>query len=749
MYTSDIIRKLFINFFTNYNHKLYASANLLKSDTTLFNIAGMQQFRKYFLEEEVPIDKSIITIQKCLRIGGNKCDIENIGKTGRHCTYFEMGGNFSFGSYFNKEAIELAYKFLTEVLEFPKEHLYFTTHITDTSSFDIWNNIAHNKVIALDSDDNFWSAGTYGPCGPCTEIFFDTSQTTASLDIFREDIIKDNTRFLEIWNIVLISFNKTSEALVPLEIKKIDTGFGLERMTAVYNFIHNITNITNLSLLDNYSTDLLDSIYNVAYQDTQNEQKAKILADHSRSIIHLLNENLIPGNNGREYVLRKLIRRMIVISKNLKSIFDAAYNRYIYENKYEIIQSEVSLFENTLRQGLLYLSENELNEYNIFKLYETYGIPLEISYVLAEERNILINKEIVNQYLQNHVNKSKKITLNIDSPCEIHCYDKSSMYATVIDIIEQGEYVYLVTDKSCFYAESGGQVGDIGIFQKDKEVIQIINTLKSPISFDRYAVLHVTKNKGAIEINNQIFMQIDKEYRNGNTRAHSSIHLCIEPLLRDKQYKSTGSHAINDKFRFDIAIKDKIDIQTLEDNANKAINMQINSKITYEKYENIKDCVLLDNCTYGETVRVVEFSGFSKQLCGGTHVGNTSQIKRIKLLSAKSIGSGIRRIEGICGNRAIYKDDMKIEKIEEISIPQEIIIDGIKGLFILNANQNFALKKLTTFVIYNHNNKCAVIIKSEYKNIISYFQNKNFIGGGKQNIFLGNKEAMTFDNINV
>lgn len=779
--SSDLIKNKFINFFVEKGHFFHPHSPLApsESDTTLFTIAGMKQFSDYFLGHKQSPYKRIVTCQPCLRTN----DLENVGKTKRHHSFFEMLGNFTFGDYFKEDAINFAYEFLVKHLQIDFKFLYFTVFHTDLESYNIWCNlVGESRVLKMETDDNFWSAGNLGPCGPCTEIYFDTTMgKTRNLNDFKESILTGSDEFLEIWNLVFMEYEKTANGLVELKNKCVDTGMGLERITSVYE-----------KVFDNYLTSSFKPIVEKINTEAENIIASKIITDHLKAIVFLLGEGLLPSHDGRGYILRNLIRRCCLYVQKLSKYVDLTWNNLGNYNKdfvnkdeiIKIIDREEESFAKTLEKAKKMLENKEnINEQDVFMLYETYGLPLEITGEFLQKREINIDWQIVEDLKQKHSEISKqKIQINFDQVTKQLDYDTYECTAKVLflQLIEENGFLsstnssqinsrnqllhfILVSDQSCFYGKGGGQEGDRGeiIFKNNK--IEVYDTIRQKISNDEYILLHFCKLiDGEIKVGDSIEMKIDRNLRQSRTRAHSGTHLFVDYFIKNHNFEVCGSFVDEDYFRIDLNIGNEKNLKEIAQNAieyvKNIIAKSINSLITYENFQDVKDITIKEHFNYGSVVRIIDFPGCSKQLCGGTHVKNTSEIENIAIKRITAKQAGVRRIECFTGQLALdlinnnknQDENKKIESKNENKFEIISLTEFAKFVFIeLNYyNSSFHNKMIEKYgdlpiVIIINNEKTSLILSNINDSIISIVKAKfSLNGGGKFIVHLGSKELI-------
>jgi alanyl-tRNA synthetase len=771
MHASQYIKQQFIDYFKKKHHYHHKHSPLAPSeyDTTMFTIAGMKQFTDFFLGKRTSEYSRICSVQPCLRVN----DIDNVGYTKRHHTFFEMLGNFSFGDYFKEEAIAFAYEFLINILKLDVNYMYFTVYHNDNDSYRIWSEkVGENRVIKIETDDNFWRAGEFGPCGPCTEIYFDTGLGhLQNKDFVKQSMIKGEDRFLEIWNLVFMQYNQDKNGLHELPRKCVDTGMGLERITSVY-----------MRVFDNFKTDLLSPIMEKIITVIHNLTHAKIVADHMKSIVFLIGEGVIPSNEGQGYILRNLIRRANIFYKNLESLTEVTLSCLSdYKEDFldidkikNVIKVEEVSFGIALKNSLEMLDKLDvITPADIFKLHDTYGLPIEVSRQILHDRNISIDWNEVEELKKQHsLTSKKKISINFDRTTKQldysinHCDAEILFLASLEDdlltnaevkSISNGLFI-MATDQSCFYGRGGGQEGDKGIISNNSFTADVIDTIKQKISATSYILLHICKVKhGTLRVNDHIFMQLNQELRNARTRAHSATHIFGEYLIRKYKYKVAGSFVDNDYLRIDLDVHDRSNLKDLADEAieytKNAIQQSINSIIQYENFEDLSDDILFgEKFNYGEIVRVVNFPGISKQLCGGTHVKNTSDIGEIVIIKESSIRKGTRRLELLTHNRAKeYMLNDNINQSEAKKTESFVIIEthDLKhgGILIIGEGEHQAkmMKSLSKYQEYNfiillcystHNTK-FVLWNCDNDIINQLKQRYELKGGGKDIINLG------------
>ena len=690
---SSEVRKTFLDFFKEKNHELVKSSPLIPQNdsTLLFTNAGMIQFKDVFLGAEKTPFKRATSSQKCIRAGGKHNDLENVGYTLRHHTFFEMLGNFSFGDYFKEDAIKFAWELLTERYELPQEKLWITVHIDDDESEDIWLNkigVPKERVNRLD-EDNFWSMGDTGPCGPCSEIFYDHGS-----DFLGDPPAEGNEsgdRYIEIYNLVFMQFDRDANGnMAPLPKPSVDTGMGFERITAVMQN-------TN----DNYKTDIFDNLIKTIAKKLKvndiSDPSLRVIADHLRSSSFLLSDGVIIGNEGRSYVLRRIIRRALrhayklnteenhILSKSANELIDNLGSAYpeLIKNKNLIkdsLENEENQFSNTLRTGMSLLEEklNSLKEKIIpgelaFKLYDTYGFPLDMTLDLAREKDLEVDVDEYENLMDNQRKRAKESSsfesllpssIDLDKETNFLGYQQDVCEAQIklifkngleVEEVDSGECLF-ITDKTPFYAESGGQIGDSGFIKADIGLAKVKDTQKTGGYFIHFAEVE----KGSFKKSQNVLMEIETDKRKKIVSNHSATHLMHASLrnILGKHVEQKGSLVNEEKLRFDFShdkALTKKEIIEIENQVNEIIRKDIKTEVFESTYdEAIKlGALAFFGEKYGDTVRVLKIGGdFSTELCGGTHVKSTSEIKLFKIVSESSISSGVRRIEAVSNSLA-------------------------------------------------------------------------------------------------
>ncbi|EER55861.1 alanine--tRNA ligase [Neisseria flavescens SK114] len=697
------LRQKFLKFFESKGHTIVRSSSLVPHDdpTLLFTNAGMNQFKDVFLGFDKRPYNRATTAQKCVRAGGKHNDLENVGYTARHHTFFEMMGNFSFGDYFKRDAIHFAWEFLTspEWLNIPKDKLLATVYAEDDEAYNIWLNeigmpaerivrIGDNKGAKYASD-NFWQMGDTGPCGPCSEIFYDHGEEIwGGIPGSPEE---DGDRWIEIWNCVFMQFNRDEQGnMNPLPKPSVDTGMGLERMAAVMQHVHS-----------NYEIDLFQDLLKAVARETgaafsMEEPSLKVIADHIRSCSFLIADGVLPSNEGRGYVLRRIIRRAVrhgyklgqskpffhkLVADLVKEMGDAYPE--LKEKQAQIeeaLKNEESRFAQTLETGMALLENalakgsKKLDGEIIFKLYDTYGFPYDLTADICRERNIELDeagfeREMEAQRARARAAQSFKANAQLPydgQDTEFKGYSERQTESKVLALYKDGEQVNelnegdegaVVIDFTPFYAESGGQVGDVGYIFAGENRFEVHDTQKIKAAvFGQFGV----QTSGRLKVGDSVTAKVDDEIRNANMRNHSATHL-MHKALRDvlgEHVEQKGSLVTAESTRFDISHPQAVtaeEIAEVERRVNEAIlaNVAVNAAIMSMEDAQKTGAMMLFGEKYGDEVRVLQMGGFSTELCGGTHVSRTGDIGLFKIISEGGIAAGVRRIEAITGLNAL------------------------------------------------------------------------------------------------
>ena len=702
------IRDAFLNYFAGKQHKIMPSSSLVPGNdpTLLFTNAGMVQFKDVFLGEDKRDYNRAVSSQRCVRAGGKHNDLENVGYTARHHTFFEMLGNFSFGDYFKRDAIAFAWQFLTEVLELPKDRLWVTVHISDDEAADIWVNdigVDPARLSRLD-EDNFWQMGDTGPCGPCTEIFWDHGEDIPGGPPGSED--DDLDRYIEIWNLVFMQFERDSSGkMTPLPKPSIDTGMGLERIAAVMQGVHN-----------NYDIDLFQHLIKsaatvVGCTDLQ-ENSLKVIADHIRSCAFLVVDGVQPSNEGRGYVLRRIIRRALRHGHNLGAsgsffhklvgplaeVMGEAYPELVSmaDQIAAVLKKEEEQFARTLDKGmgvleagLAELSGTVLPGELIFQLYDTFGFPTDLTNDVAREKGYSLDMAGYEKCMDEQRTRARSSsqfnldysdTIRVDGATEFCGYDALENTASVVSLqvagdavetVSEDAEVMVILDKTVFYAESGGQVGDSGYLHSDSGKIEIVDCQKSG---DHH--LHIGRVlSGQISTGQQIVAKVDNKVRQATALNHSATHLMHAALQQvlGEHVTQKGSLVNSERLRFDFSHNEAVSaeqIRQIEHIVNRQIllNSSVDTAVMSMEDAKAKGATALFGEKYADEVRVLSMGGdFSVELCGGTHVARTGDIGLLRVSGESSVAAGVRRIEAVTGEMAIALCDELQDSIKDVA----------------------------------------------------------------------------------
>ena len=713
------LREKFLKFFESKEHLRMESFPLVpKNDNSLLLInAGMAPLKPYFTGIQTPPSKRVTTCQKCIRTG----DIENVGKTSRHGTFFEMLGNFSFGDYFKNEIIPWSWEFVTQVLKLPKDKLYVTIYLEDDEAYDIWTSktdIDPNRIFRLGKDDNFWEVGTVGPCGPCTEIHFDRGVDVAPVTNVEDFVAaSDADRIVEFWNLVFIQFDKQEDgSYSPLKNKNIDTGMGLERIATIMQGVDNIFEIDTVKNILNRVSKLSGVEYG---KDSNSDVSLRIITDHVKAVTMLISDGVQPSNEGRGYVLRRLLRRAArhgrllgIKGLFLKEVVDAVIENYggsypqLVENKEyitKIITLEEERFNETIDAGMNilsgYISELEkagtkvLSGEKAFKLYDTYGFPIELTEEILEEKEMSVDSEEFKKEMEAQRERarsargetsymgSEEVPINkvkADVETEFVGYTdtvatgKVAILATDEEFVEElseGDKGYILTDKTPFYAEMGGQIGDTGIIEGQNGSASVYNTKKN---VGGKTIHYVEVKAGTIKNGDIVTLTVDKFRRRSVCKNHTATHM-LQAALKEivgSHIHQAGSYVDNERLRFDFTHFQALtaeEIEKVEDLVNEKIMEvdPVSTKLMTIDEAKASGATALFDEKYGDKVRVVSAGEFSKELCGGTHVSNVGEVGFFKIVSETGVAAGIRRIEALTGRNAIRYMEEKQRLLKE------------------------------------------------------------------------------------
>ena len=708
MMKSADIRDAFLNYFGDKQHQIIPSSSLVPDNdpTLLFTNAGMVQFKDVFLGADKRGYNRAVSSQRCVRAGGKHNDLENVGYTARHHTFFEMLGNFSFGDYFKRDAIFYAWEFLTTVLELPKERLWVTVHISDDEAADIWINeigVDPARLSRLD-EDNFWQMGDTGPCGPCTEIFWDHGDHIPGGPPGSPDDELD--RYIEIWNLVFMQFERDAAGnMTPLPKPSIDTGMGLERVAAVMQGVHN-----------NYDIDLFQSLIKAAAKATGckdlQDNSLKVIADHIRSCAFLVVDGVEPSNEGRGYVLRRIIRRALrhgynlgasgsffyKLVKALGKVMGEAYPELVKDGQHisDVIKKEEEQFARTLDKGmgvleaaLSALTGTELPGTLVFQLYDTYGFPTDLTNDIAREKGFTLDMKGYEACMEEQRTRARAASqfnldhtesIRVEGSTEFCGYDGTELASTIIGLYTEGEAVQsaskgtdviVILDKTVFYAESGGQVGDTGVISKGSAKIAIADCRK--VGNHHIHIGHIVS--GEFAIGDEVDGQVDQALRQATALNHSATHLLHEALRKvlGDHVKQKGSLVDSERLRFDFSHGEAVSpeqIRKIEHIVNSEVlkNTEVTTAVMGMEDAKAKGAMALFGEKYGDSVRVVSIGAeFSVELCGGTHVSRTGDIGLLKVSGETSVAAGVRRIESVTGMKALEFCDNQQDSITDIA----------------------------------------------------------------------------------
>jgi alanyl-tRNA synthetase len=702
------IREAFLAYFESQVHTRVASSSLVPGNdpTLLFTNAGMNQFKDTFLGDDPRSYVRATSSQRCVRAGGKHNDLENVGYTARHHTFFEMLGNFSFGDYFKREAIEFAWNFLTGTLGLPPEKLWVTVHVSDDEAEQIW--IEHigfpkERISRLD-EDNFWQMGDTGPCGPCSEIFYDHGEDVPGGPPGSED--EDLDRYIEIWNLVFMQFNRDSSGeMHPLPKPSVDTGMGLERIAAVMQGVHS-----------NYEIDLFQALITeaarVLHVDDLENNSLRVIADHIRACAFLVADGVLPGNEGRGYVLRRIIRRAIrhgnklgasapffykLVPTLVQQMGDAYPEQVKVQPQVEkALLTEEEQFAKTLDHGMQILEEAladldgaEIPGDVVFKLYDTYGFPTDLTNDIARERDLSLDMDgyeaaMAEQRTRSQESGSFKVDYNdvlkLEGHTEFTGYDKLSGQGTVTALLRDGEAVdalgtdeagVVVLSNTPFYGESGGQVGDTGYLSAEGMRLEVTNTTKGS---DQH-LHHVKVLQGSVSVGDTLQTQVDNALRQRTRLNHSATHLLHAALRRElgDHVQQKGSLVDSERLRFDFSHFEGVtdeQLKTIETMVNDQVraNTEVLTRLMNMDEAVAAGAMALFGEKYGDEVRVLSMGedDFSVELCGGTHVARTGDIGLVRITSESGVASGVRRIEGVTGSGALALMDQAEQRLAAV-----------------------------------------------------------------------------------
>ena len=730
---SSKIRRTFLEYFKGHGHTVVKSSSLVPKDdpTLLFTNAGMVQFKDVFLGLERKPYVRAASCQKCVRAGGKHSDLENVGHTPRHHTFFEMLGNFSFGDYFKREAIGFAWELLTEVFHLPAERLWVTVYEEDDEALDLWVSevgVPRDKVVKLGEKDNFWSMGDTGPCGPCSEVLYDLGGEGPTL---AED--PDSERYLELWNLVFMQYNRDADGnLSPLPRPSIDTGMGLERIASVLQGVRS-----------NYDTDLFRDIIGEVERvcgrpygrDRADDVSMRVVADHARAVTFLIADGVVPSNEGRGYVLRRILRRAVrhlrrlgvgqpalyVMTEVVKDIMAEAYPELEERIEFvkEVVKGEEERFFETIDRGLEILAE-ELARHRralpgevAFKLYDTYGFPLDLTEDIARESGISVDREGFEREMARQRERSRSAWKAQESEALTPIYkvvfegglvvqftgyerleDEGEIKVlirgdTPVDEAREGETVELITDRTPFYGESGGQVGDRGTIEAPDGSARVVDT-KRPLPT---LIVHLaTVTRGVLRVGDSVRLAVDRAHRQGAMAHHTATHI-LHAVLREivgDHVQQAGSLVAPERLRFDFTHFTPLDHETvarIEEVINSRVRLDdevvVETNVPYEEAIRSGATAIFEE-KYGDRVRVVTIGDYSKELCGGTHLHTTGEAGLIKIVHETASAAGVRRIEAVAGEAAWRHLKDKESRLHEaaavLRVPEGELVARLKKL---------------------------------------------------------------------
>ncbi len=738
------IRQKFLNYFQSQGHQIVASSSLVPANdpTLLFTNAGMVQFKDLFLGNEVRSYNRATTSQRCVRAGGKHNDLENVGYTARHHTFFEMLGNFSFGDYFKREATRFAWDFLTKELGLAPEKLWVTVYQDDDEAADIWLKeigVSAERFSRLGEKDNFWAMGDTGPCGPCTEIFYDHGPDVAGGPPGSPD--EDGDRYIEIWNLVFMQYDRQPDGtLIPLPKPSVDTGMGLERLAAVLQHVHS-----------NYEIDLFQALLTAAAKitgttDTSNTS-LRVIADHIRSCSFLVVDGVLPSNEGRGYVLRRIIRRAVRHGYQLgvKELFFYRLVDALVEQMGEaypeltarqavvakVLQEEEQQFARTLENGMVILKDaiaglkdKVVPGETVFRLYDTFGFPVDLTADVAREHGLTIDQEGFDAAMEvqkqqaraaGKFNAVEKLVIDVKQGTEFTGYDRLDGQANVLAIYRDGQQVeaiagegdaLLILDSSPFYAESGGQVGDKGVLRcnigaSNETLFDVVDTQKQGEHFIHKGVLR----SGTLKQGDQVTTLVGNENRAAIALNHSATHLlhaALRKVLGD-HVTQKGSLVTADRLRFDFSHQAAMSASELAEvealvNAEILKNTAVSKQVMSIDEAMNAGAMALFGEKYGEEVRVVSMGEFSTELCGGTHVERTGDIGLFKFVGESGIAAGVRRVEAVTGQGALaivaQQESMLRQLAEVVKTNSDSLVEKVQQLMQSNKGLEKELEQL-------------------------------------------------------
>ncbi|WP_151703235.1 alanine--tRNA ligase [Nitrincola alkalilacustris] len=737
--TSAQIRQAFLDYFNQQGHEIVPSSSLIPGNdpTLLFTNAGMVQFKDVFLGTDKRSYSRAVTSQRCVRAGGKHNDLENVGYTARHHTFFEMLGNFSFGDYFKPEAIRFAWTFLTEVMGLPKERLWVTVHHSDDEAEKIWKEeigVDPERFSKLD-EDNFWSMGDTGPCGPCTEIFFDHGPEVAGGPPGSPD--EDGDRYIEIWNIVFMQYNRSGDgSMTPLPKPSVDTGMGLERVSAVLQHVHS-----------NYEIDLFQSLLKAAaavlgYQDTTHKS-LRVIADHIRSSVFLVIDGVVPSNEGRGYVLRRIIRRAIRHGNKLGAR-DAFFHKLVaalvaemgeaypelvrmQAQVEQVLLKEEQQFARTLENGMSILEQaiadlqgRIIPGDTVFKLYDTYGFPVDLTADVAREHDLTLDMDGFEREMEQQKARARaagqfnvdyNAQLDIEGETRFSGYEALEDRSTVLALFRDGQEVkqlaageagMVVLENTAFYAESGGQVGDAGYLRWDRGQFVVNDCTKE----SGHHLHHGQLAEGVLSVGDTVITEVDRGRRQATALNHSATHLlhaALRQVLGDHVLQK-GSLVDAERLRFDFSHFEAVtpdQLREIEALVNDQIRMNnaVETEVMSLEDAKAKGAMALFGEKYDNDVRVLRMGEFSIELCGGTHAARTGDIGLLKITAESGIAAGVRRIEAVTGVNALARLEEAENTINEIAAllkgSKNLVLDKVRALHERNRQLEKEIERLS------------------------------------------------------
>jgi alanyl-tRNA synthetase len=707
--TSNELRTAFLEFFREHGHEIVASSPLVPGNdpTLLFTNAGMVQFKDVFLGDDKRNYNRAVTSQRCVRAGGKHNDLENVGYTARHHTFFEMLGNFSFGDYFKEEAIRFAWAFLTETLGLPEEKLWVTVYEEDDEAADIWlktMKVDPNRFSRMGKKDNFWAMGDTGPCGPCSEIFYDHGPDVPGGPPGSPD--EDGDRYVEIWNLVFMQFDRSADGtMTPLPKPSVDTGMGLERAAAVMQGVHS-----------NYDIDLFANLIqataDIVGVENDKSSSLNVIADHIRACAFLITDGVLPGNEGRGYVLRRIIRRAIRHGKKL-GVNDTFFHKLVEPLCQEmgdaypelvkarahvekVLQKEELRFAETLDQGMEILEDaiasvkgRELPGDVVFKLYDTYGFPIDLTADIARERDLTVDEAGFEKEMAAQRDRARAASkfgvdesnaIRTDAETAFSGYEGVEGQSRIVALYREGSPVHtlaegeqgaVVLDATPFYAESGGQIGDTGVIESDGARFDVADTQKSGKANVHYGIA----GSGSFKVGDRVSAKVDADRRAAIVLNHSATHLMHAALRQvlGEHVQQKGSRVAPDRLRFDFSHYEPVtpeQLQEIEDLVNEQIRRNTPAEINVMPYDDAvaSGAIALFGEKYEDEVRVLRLGdGFSVELCGGTHVSRTGDVGLFKITSEGGVAAGVRRIEAVTGKGALEWIDANQRSLNAIA----------------------------------------------------------------------------------